>query len=207
MNGYEFDITAKLANGIPASLSNYIDRSSDNGIYDLYDIIEKADGNADTAARLLTTNRNTYGKYEVFKVCKDGFILRVTDYCGNKSFMTIKNDTPKMEDTRTYHVGNGEITLTAEDANELRRILQFEYIEGCIENIIENDPDYFVFNSEHNRSRFVSKVAERYDDLVDVYGCHGECLDEDVYHVARCVGCTDADEAEDSNEFRGFWKE
>lgn len=112
-----------------------------------------------------------------------------------------------MDDIRTYTVGSGEITLTAQDAEELRRILQFEYIEGCIENIIENNPDYFVFNSEHNRSRFVSKVAERYDDLVDVCGCHGECLDEDVFYVASRVGVVNADDAIDDAEFSGFWKE
>ena len=112
-----------------------------------------------------------------------------------------------MDNIRTYAVGNGEITLSAEDANELRRILQYEYIEGCIENVIENDPDYFHFTSEHSRSKFVSKVVERYDDLVDVYGCHGECLDEDVYYVAQRVGCTGAEDAVDDTEFSGFWKE
>lgn len=112
-----------------------------------------------------------------------------------------------MDTIRTYPVGNGEITLTAQDAEELRRILQFEYIEGCIENIIENTPGYFRFTSEHNRSAFVHKVAERYEDLVDVIGCHGECLDEDVFYVACRVGVTDADEAIDDAEFSGFWKE
>ena len=112
-----------------------------------------------------------------------------------------------MEDIRTYAVGNGEITLSAQDAEELRRILQFEYIEGCIENIIENNPDYFLFTSEHSRSKFVHKVAERYDDLVDVCGCHGECLDEDVFYVACRVGCTSADDAIDDDDFSGFWKE
>ena len=92
----------------------------------------------------------------------------------------------------TYRIGNGEITLTAQDAEELRRILQFEYIEGCIESIIDSNRNYFHFTSEHNRSAFVRKVAERYDDLVDVVGCHGECLDEDVFYDA---------------EFSGFWKE
>lgn len=112
-----------------------------------------------------------------------------------------------MDIIKTYPIGNGEITLTAQDADELRRILQFEYIEGCIENIIENNHDYFHFTSEHNRSRFVSKVAERYDDLVNVYGCHGECLDEDVFYVASRVGVTNADNAIDDDDFSGFWKE
>ena len=73
-----------------------------------------------------------------------------------------------MEDIRTYHVGSGEITLTAQDAEELRRILQFEYIEHCINEVIDADPKYFVFTSEHNRPAFIRKVADRYDDLVDI---------------------------------------
>ena len=91
MTGYAYDISATLANGIRASLSNYIENKG-NGIYDLYDIIEKADGNAETASRLLNAHKYTFGKYEPFKVFKGGFILRVTDFCGNKSFMTVKKE-------------------------------------------------------------------------------------------------------------------
>lgn len=90
MVGYEFKISATLSNGIPASLSNYVDHCKGNGIYDLYDTIEKANGNANTAARLLNAHPNTFGKYEVFRTFKGGFILRVTDYCGNKNYMTIQ---------------------------------------------------------------------------------------------------------------------
>lgn len=112
-----------------------------------------------------------------------------------------------MEDIRTYSIGSGEITLTAQDAEELRRILQFEYIEHCIHEVIDADPKFFLFTSEHTRSRFVRKVADRYDDLVDVEGGHFECLDEDVYYVACRVGVTDADNAIDDTTFSGFWKE
>lgn len=112
-----------------------------------------------------------------------------------------------MDTIRTYTVGSGEITLTAQDAEELRRILQFEYIEHCINEVIDADPKYFVFTSEHNRPAFIRKVADRYDDLVDVEGGHFECLDEDVYYVACRVGVVNADDAIDDTEFGGFWKE
>lgn len=111
-----------------------------------------------------------------------------------------------MNDIRTYHVGNGEITLTAQDANELRKILQFEYIEGCIENVIENNPDCFHFTSEHPRSYFVEKVAGMHDDMVDMWGCYGENLDETVFHVARHVGVSD-EECDDADDYSDFWKE
>lgn len=114
-----------------------------------------------------------------------------------------------MEDIRTYSVGNGEITLTAQDADELRKILQFEYIEGCIENIIENNPECFRFTAEHNRSKFVSKVALMHDDMVNMYGCYGECLDETVFHIAKCLGITDRHDGEFITEYNveNFWKE
>ena len=112
-----------------------------------------------------------------------------------------------MDNIRTYTVGNGEITLTAQDAEELRQLLQFEYIERCINAVIDSDPTFFHFTSEHNRPTFVRKVAERYDDLINVYGCHGECLDEDVTYVACRVGVTDADDAVTDEYFSGFWKE
>lgn len=112
-----------------------------------------------------------------------------------------------MEDIRTYAVGNGEITLTAQDAEELRRLLQFEYIEHCINELIDTDPTFFHFTSEHNRPAFVRKVAERYEDIVNMEGGYLECLDEDLTYVARRVGVTDADEAIDDTEFSGFWKE
>ena len=114
-----------------------------------------------------------------------------------------------MDSIRTYAVGNGEITLTAQDAEELRRILQFEYIEGCIENIIENNPDAFRFTSEHNRSRFVSRVAEMHDDLVDLYGSYGECLDETVFHVGTCAGVVTEGYRSGDGEYdtTEFWKE
>ena len=113
-----------------------------------------------------------------------------------------------MENTVTYPVGSGEITLTLDDAEELRRLLQFDYIEGCIENIIENNPDCFHFTSEHSRSKFARKVAEMHDDMVDMYGCYGECLDETVFHVARRVGVsTDGCEEDTADDFSDFWKE
>jgi len=114
-----------------------------------------------------------------------------------------------MKDIRTYSIGSGEITLTAQDAEELRRTLQFEYIESCINSIIEQEPQFFCFTSEHNRPLFVRKVAEMHDDLVDMYGCYAECLDETVFHIARHVGVTNADNAIDDidGEFREFWKE
>ena len=112
-----------------------------------------------------------------------------------------------MDSIKTYSVGSGEITLTAQDAEELRRLLQFEYIEHCVNEAIDADPSFFRFTSEHNRPAFVRKIAERYGDLVDVEGGYFECLDEDITYVASRVGVTNADDAIDDTEFSGFWKE
>ena len=115
--------------------------------------------------------------------------------------------------TITYPVGNGEITLTIDEADELRKLLQFDYIEHCITNVIENNPDFFHFTSEHPRHKFARKVAEMYDDMVDMYGVYGEALDESVFHIGKHVGVVgdnyqeDFIAASDTFDMDDFWKE
>lgn len=91
MEGYTYKITAKLFNGIPAALSNYIYcTQNNNGIYDIYDIIEEADGDAEKAARLLNAHKDMLETFKPFRTFKGGFILISTDTLGNKSFITVK---------------------------------------------------------------------------------------------------------------------
>ena len=90
MDGYSYTITAKTPSGTNYSLSNYIDCTKGNGIYSLYEMIENANGDANRAIHLLNTNNRTYAKFSLFRVFKNGFILRAEDYCGNKTFVTVK---------------------------------------------------------------------------------------------------------------------
>jgi hypothetical protein len=93
MVGYSYKITAKLSNGIPAALSNYIYQTQrNNGIYDIYDIIEKANGNAETASRLLNAHDDMLKTFKPFRTFPGGFILIATDYIGNKSFITVMKE-------------------------------------------------------------------------------------------------------------------
>ena len=116
-----------------------------------------------------------------------------------------------MEGIKTYAIGNGEITLTEQDAEELRRLLQFEYIESCVKEIISADPDSFHFTSEHNLPQFARRIADMHDDIVDMTGGYCECLEESVYHIGKHVGVV-GDYAEDfiaaSDQFDmdAFWK-
>ena len=90
MEGYSYTITARTTSGINYSLSNYMDCDKSNGIYSLYEIIESTKGDPCKTADMLNANCAFFGKYEPFRVFTDGFILRVTNYNGNKSFMTVK---------------------------------------------------------------------------------------------------------------------
>ena len=90
MEGYNYTITAKTVSGINFSLSNYMDLAKCDGVYSLYEIIETAKGDPFKAADMLNANSAFYDKYEPFRVFNGGFILRVTDYNGNKTFMTVK---------------------------------------------------------------------------------------------------------------------
>lgn len=90
-----------------------------------------------------------------------------------------------MDSTKTYAVGNGEITLSARDADELRKLLMFDYIESLITDIVKEDPDYFRFNSEKNSPRFCRELAEGYGDYVNVEDAYEETLRESVEHYYR----------------------
>lgn len=94
MEGYTYKLSAKSANGIPESISNFIyTLASNNGIYDIYNIIEQADGNAETAARLLNAHKDILCRFKPFRSFDGGFILIATDPIGNKSFVTAKKES------------------------------------------------------------------------------------------------------------------
>lgn len=113
-----------------------------------------------------------------------------------------------MDTIRTYPVGNGEITLTAQDAEELRRILQFEYIEQCVKKIVSAAPEAFHFSSERNLPLFARKIAEMHWDMVDIEGGYFECLDETVYHIGTCAGVVAEGYRSGDGEYdtTEFWK-
>lgn len=93
MEGYTYNISVKTAYGIPFALSNCIDCSKGDGIYSIYEIMESANGDASRAAHLMNECNRVYDKYEPFRVMPDGFILRITDYCGNKMYMTVRKES------------------------------------------------------------------------------------------------------------------
>lgn len=90
-----------------------------------------------------------------------------------------------MDNMKTYAVGNGEITLTAQDAEELRKLLMFDYIEKLITDIVKEDPEYFHFTSEKNRPKFCRELADEYIDYVNVEDGYEETLYESVQNYYR----------------------
>ena len=93
MTGYTYKVSATTANGIPESISNFIyTMASNNGVYDIYNIIEEADGDAETAARLLNAHKDILEHFKPFRTFKGGFMLIATDTIGNKSFITVKKE-------------------------------------------------------------------------------------------------------------------
>ena len=90
-----------------------------------------------------------------------------------------------MDSIKTYAVGNGEITLSAQDADELRKLLMFDYIENLITDIVKEDPDFFRFNSEKSRPRFCRELTDQYGDYVNVEDGYEETLRESVENYYR----------------------
>lgn len=93
-----------------------------------------------------------------------------------------------MDSIRTYSVGNGEITLTAHDAEELRIILQTEHMENVVNEIIDADPSVYRFYSDKARSAFVSNIVSRYSDLRDVEYCFAEVMEDAMLQYAEDLG-------------------
>ena len=93
-----------------------------------------------------------------------------------------------MENIQTYAVGNGEITLTDFDAEELRIILQTKYIAYVINELIDSEPNLYKFNSEKQRYRFINEMVSRFTDLRDITGCYEEMLEEAMLERAEELG-------------------
>ena len=93
-----------------------------------------------------------------------------------------------MDTIKTYAVGNGEITLTEQDANELRIILQNEYMASVINEIIDATPECFRFPSAKVRRRFVDTLVHQHEDLRDILGGYEENMTESIFHLARHRG-------------------
>ena len=74
---------------------------------------------------------------------------------------------PNEKAIETYAVGNGEITLTTDDAEELRMILQTEYLRKYIEGVIEDHKELFHFNKNVSRTRFVDEMVGTLNDMVN----------------------------------------
>ena len=89
-----------------------------------------------------------------------------------------------MNTTKTYAVGNGEITLTAQDAEELRIILQTEYLEKFIRERIKEHSSCFKFTPSSLR-HFVDEMVRINSDWVDYDSSyHTEIMDENLFDRA-----------------------
>lgn len=90
-----------------------------------------------------------------------------------------------MEAIRTYAVGNGEITLTAQDAEDLRLILQTEYLRRTIEEILEQNKDDFNFSGPRSRRHFVDEMVRLNNDLVNYDSSYyEETMTQNIYNIA-----------------------
>lgn len=94
-----------------------------------------------------------------------------------------------MDTIRTYAVGNGEITLTAQDAEELRIILQTEHLTKVINNIIDEHIDELKFPGPRSRRRFVEEVVHSERDLISYDSIYyEENMQENMFNIAEDRG-------------------
>lgn len=89
-----------------------------------------------------------------------------------------------MENIRTYAVGNGEITLSAQDAEELRIMLQTEYLEKFIRERIKENSTCFKFTTTSLR-HFVDDMVRMNSDMIDYDSSYyAEVMDENLFNRA-----------------------
>ena len=72
-----------------------------------------------------------------------------------------------MDTIRTYAVGNGEITLTSADAEELRRILQTEFLRGIITEILNEHKEEFSTLSRPQFRHLLDKMLRINSDYIN----------------------------------------
>lgn len=93
-----------------------------------------------------------------------------------------------MNNIKTYAVGNGEITLTAQDAEELRIILQTEYLEKFIRERIKENSTCFKFTPASLR-HFVDDMVRINRDMVDYDSSYYiEMMEENLFDRAEMLG-------------------
>lgn len=93
---------------------------------------------------------------------------------------------PTDEKTQTYAVGNGEITLTESDAEELRIMLQTEHLRQVIDEIVGNNIDCFDFKTPSARKHFVDELVRMNDDCVNYDSSYyTEMLEENIFNRAE----------------------
>ena len=91
-----------------------------------------------------------------------------------------------MENIKTYPVGNGEITLTEQDAEELRIMLQTEHLRKVIDELIDERIDQFNFHGRRSRRSFVDDILRLHDDLISYDSLYyEETIMENIYNKAN----------------------
>lgn len=91
-----------------------------------------------------------------------------------------------MNTIRTYAVGNGEITLTEQDAEELRIILQTDHLAKVISELIQNNKDCFSFRSSASLRHFVDELVRMNDDCINYDSSYfKEMLEGNIFDRAK----------------------
>ena len=94
-----------------------------------------------------------------------------------------------MDTIKTYPIGNGEITLTAQDAEELRVMLQTEYLTKVINDIIDEHIDELKFPGPRSRRRFVDELVHYNSDLINYDSIYyEETMQENMFDTAQDRG-------------------
>lgn len=114
--------------------------------------------------------------------CHPNLNTRIGDDVGKFNCMS----KGKPDDIKTYPIGNGEITLTTQDAEELRILLQTEHLRRTINEHIDEQIDEFNFPTPRSRNSFVDELVRQNDDLISYDSIYyKETMMENIYDRAN----------------------
>lgn len=89
-------------------------------------------------------------------------------------------------DLKYYACGNREIPMYPEDAEQLRIILQTEYLTRIIGEFIDQHIDEFNFPSDKSRDEFINELVRVNDDLISYDSIYfEETLQENIFDRAE----------------------
>lgn len=90
-----------------------------------------------------------------------------------------------MNESKWYKLGNRDIALTPQEAEDLRVLLMEDYIRQFIIDRINRHADELKFKDDDQRNEFIDTLLHMNDDYINFDLYQKETMDENIFMVAE----------------------